>query len=103
MVFALRFRYYFSIDFGSILDPFWLPKWSQVGAKFAPKTDLKSMQNSDRFQERSWVGIGVVLGRSWGVWGRSQAGFGAVWAGLGAVLGWVGARLGRIWGGLGDI
>ena len=37
LVFCLRF---WSV-LGGILEPFWLPKWSQVGAKTEPKNDQK--------------------------------------------------------------
>ena len=77
-----------------ILGRFWVPKVPkrhqvgvQNGAKVGPKTDQIEDKNCDakRSSSRSsWGGLGVVLGRSWGILAALEAilgRFGAGWRG----------------------
>ena len=79
--FALKFRSRILIDFGSVLVPFWLPKWSQVGSKKFKKFKniQKMVQDGPRRRSRSsWGGPGAILRGSWGGPGGSGAAPGGI-------------------------
>jgi hypothetical protein len=83
--FALNFRSRILIDFGSVLVPFWLPKWSQVGSKkfkkIAKNANKCLINNGDgprRRSRSSWGGPGAILRGSWGGPGGSGAAPGGI-------------------------
>ena len=83
--FALNFRSRILIDFGSVLVPFWLPKWSQVGSKKFKKFKKCMINNGHHPQDgprrrsrSSWGGPGAILRGSWGGPGGSGAAPGGI-------------------------
>ena len=62
---AAQFLMDFWSDFGSILEPKRVPKWSQNGGQNEPKLKPKFNMKNDLF----WDRLGVVLGQFWVVFG----------------------------------
>ena len=92
--FRLEFSLRFLIVLGSILVPFWPPKWSPVGAaelcKSAggrSKTVLGSSWFGPFFVLRFEITFLSLLGHSWGRFGRFWPRFEPSWALLGSFLG----------------
>ena len=99
-VLPLDFSLRFLILLGSVLVPFWTPKWSPGGRLSYANRPLGGPRRSwDRLGSTlfsscglgslfwpSWAPLGVVLGRFWTCFGPSWALVGAFWGSPGAVL-----------------